>query len=228
MAKSTVSKASFPELAGYRGDATTLQIAVGCFNRSSPCSLASGGSVANSVYGARVVLNDPVAPSVAVEASGLLAGGQRNGSDPVTVTATDNAGVKRVEIVDVTTGTPRIVGRESYDGDNLTDKRAQCSFAFVHACPNLAAETVVPDSLEAGRRTLKVRVTDAADNIVEQGPYSVDAISPSNRGALNGSNASDDGGLSATSPRSAPAPRAWSRSAGARTSTTRASRRTPT
>ena len=28
-------KASFPELAGYRGDAKTLQFAVGCFNRSS-------------------------------------------------------------------------------------------------------------------------------------------------------------------------------------------------
>ena len=144
-----------------------------------------------------MVLNDPVAPSVAVEASGLLAGGQRNGSDPVTVTATDNAGVKRVEIVDVTTGTPRIVGRESYDGENLTDKRTQCSFAFVHACPNLPSEVIVPDSLEAGRRTLKVRVTDAADNVVEQGPYSVDAISPSNRGAFNGSSASDDGSMSA-------------------------------
>jgi hypothetical protein len=198
VAMSNVSKVSFPELAGYRGDATTLQISVGCFNRATPCSVGAGGSVSNAIYGARVVLNDPVAPTVAVEASGLLAGGQRDGSDPVTVTASDHAGIKRIDIVDVTAGTtPRIVGGESYDGENLTDKRTQCSFAFVHACPNLADETVVPESLEAGRRTLKVRITDAANNVVEQGPYSVDAISPSNRGALNGSNASEDAGLTA-------------------------------
>lgn len=198
VARSTVTKASFPELAGYRGDATTLQISVGCFNRATPCSVGPGGSVSNAIYGARVVLNDPVPATVAVEASGLLAGGQRNGSDPVTVTASDNAGIKRIEIVDVTPGTTaRIVGRESYDGENLTDKRGQCSFAFVHACPNLLDETVVPDSLEVGRRTLRVRVTDAADNVVEQGPYVIDAISPSNRGAFNGSSASEDAGLTA-------------------------------
>lgn len=125
VARSTVSKASFPELAGYRGDATTLQISVGCFNRATACSVGAGGSVANSIYGARVVLNDPVPATVAVEASGLLSGGQRNGSDPLTVTASDNAGIKRIEIVDVTPGTTaRVVGSESYDGENLTDKRA--------------------------------------------------------------------------------------------------------
>lgn len=195
VAKSTVTRASFPELAGYRGDAKTLQFAVGCFNRSSPCSVAAGGNVSNLLYGARVIVNDPVLPTVAVEASGLLAGGQRNGSDPVTVTASDNAGIKRVEIVDVT-GTPRMVGTESYDG-GLTDKQTGCSFRHERPCPNLADETVVSSSLEAGRRILRVRVIDAAENVVEQGPYSVDVITPSNRGAFNGSDATDDAGLTA-------------------------------
>ena len=195
VAKSAVTKSSFPELAGYRGDARTLQLAVGCFNRSSPCSVAAGGNVSNVLYGARVIINDPVAPTVAVEASGLLAGSQRNGSDPVTVTASDNAGIKRVEIIDVT-GTPVIVGGESYDG-GLTDKQTGCSFRQERPCPNLTDETVVSSSLEAGRRTLKVRVIDSAENIVEQGPYSVDVITPSNRGAFNGSDATDDAGLTA-------------------------------
>ena len=42
--RSTVSRASFPALAGYAGDATTLQIAVGCFNGTvhTPCTTAGG------------------------------------------------------------------------------------------------------------------------------------------------------------------------------------------
>ena len=42
-----------------------------------------------------------------------------------------------------------------------------------------------------------MRVIDAAENVVEQGPYSVDAVTPSNRGAFNGTGATDDAGLTA-------------------------------
>ena len=94
--KALVSRSSFPALAGYRGDATTLQVAVGCFRRGSPCSVAKGGRVRNALYGAQVVLNDPSAPAATVEASGLLAGGQRSGADPITLTASDATGIKRV------------------------------------------------------------------------------------------------------------------------------------
>lgn len=195
--RSTVTRASFPALAGYRGDATTLQVAVGCFRRSSPCSVAAGGGVANLVYGADVVLNDPTAPTASVEASGLLAGGGRSGSDPITLDATDNGGIRRVEIVEVTPTGSNVVGAEDYAGRARTDTGAGCSFRLRKACPNLRNETVRPTALAAGPRTLKVRVTDAAGNVVEQGPYTVNVVTPSDRGPLNGSGATEDGRLSA-------------------------------
>ena len=54
-----------------------------------------------------------------------------------------------------------------------------------------------PTSLAAGRRTLKVRIVDAGGNVREYGPYVVDVATPSNRGPLNGSGATDGGKLSA-------------------------------
>ena len=46
--KSTVSRASFPALAGYAGTATTLQIAVGCFNGTRQHRLHRGRRAAAS------------------------------------------------------------------------------------------------------------------------------------------------------------------------------------
>ena len=195
--RSTVSRASFPALAGYTGDATTLQIMVGCFNgpKATPCTTAAGGSIANLISGARVVLNDPTRPAASVEASGLLAGGRRNGSDAVTLDASDNGGIRRVEIIDLSGG--GIVGGEDYGAGARTRTGATCSPRIKKACPNLSNETVRPTKLAAGRRTLKVRVTDAAGNITEQGPYVVDVVTPSDRGPLNGSGATDGGTLTA-------------------------------
>jgi hypothetical protein len=195
---STVGRSSFPALAGYAGTSTTLQIAVGCFNGTvkTPCSVAAGGGVFHLLSGARVVLNDPTAPAASIEASGLLAGGPRPGSDPVTLDATDNGGIKRVEILDVTNGTS-VVGTEDYAAGAHTDTADTCSFRLRKACPNLKSETVRPTSLAAGRRTLKLRIVDAADNVTEQGPYSVDVSTPSDRGPLNGNGATEDGILSA-------------------------------
>ena len=100
--RSTVRRSSFPALAGYRGDARTLQIAVGCFNGSikTACTVAAGGGISHLLSGAQVVLNDPTTPAASIEASGLLVGGERSGSDPITLDATDNGGIRRVEIVD--------------------------------------------------------------------------------------------------------------------------------
>ena len=195
--RSTVSRASFPALAGYTGNATFLQIAVGCFNgsRNTACSTAAGGAIGNLISGARVVLNDPTRPVASVEASGLLAGGRRNGSDAVTLDAGDNGGIRRVEILDLSGG--GIVGGEDYGAGARTRTGATCSPRIKKACPNLSNETVRPTKLAAGRRTLKVRVTDAAGNITEQGPYVVDVVTPSDRGPLNGSGATDGGTLTA-------------------------------
>ena len=59
------------------------------------------------------------------------------------------------------------------------------------------ARDVRATSLPAGQRAVTVRVTDAAGNVVERGPYPVFAVTPSDRGAMNGSNATERGTLSA-------------------------------
>jgi hypothetical protein len=197
--RSTVRRSSFPALAGYRGDARTLQIAVGCFNGTvkTACTVAAGGAISHVLSGAQVVLNDPTTPAASIEASGLLAGGQRSGADPITLDATDNGGIRRVEIVDVTPGGSSVVGAEDYAAGARTGAGATCSFRLAKACPNLKDETVRPTSLPAGPRTLKVRITDAGGNVLEQGPYAVNVATPSDRGALNGSGATEDASLSA-------------------------------
>ena len=107
---------------------------------------------------------------------------------------TDPSGIRRVEIVDVT-GAPAVVGAEDYDADGggvQTDRGASCNFRFASPCPQLSyGETLRATSLQAGRRKLIVRATDAGGNIVERGPYEVDVVSPSDRGALNGGNATE-------------------------------------
>jgi len=195
--KSTMRRASFPALAGYRGDATSLQIAVGCFRRASPCSVAAGGGISHLINGAQVVLDDPTAPAASVEASGLLAGGQRSGADAITLDATDNGGIRRVEILELTATGANGVGGEDYAAGSRTDAGATCSFRLRRACPNLKDETVRPTGLAAGARTLKVRVTDAGGNVVEHGPYLVNVATPSDRGPLNGAGATEDATLSA-------------------------------
>jgi len=201
LAKANVTRANFPALAAYRNDSRTMLLRVGCYRRNTaPCQVGPGGRIFNVFYGARVTVSDPTPPdSFSVEASGLLAGGQRDGSDPVTLSATDNAGVEKVEIFDVTNpAAPSLVGAENYDvgftyeaGEQRTDKGATCSFRLAKPCPNLAGETIRPTSLQVGNRNLLVRVTDAGGNFADRGPFPVNVITPSDRGAANGSGASE-------------------------------------
>ena len=192
--RSTVRRSSFPALAGYAGTATSLQIAVGCYNGSvnTACTVASGGGIAHLISGAQIVLSDPTLPAASIEASGLLAGGARSGSDVVTLDATDNGGIRRVEILDLTPGGAFVVGAEDYAAGARTVTGATCSFRLRKACPNLKNETVRPTAPAAGRRTLKVRITDAGGNVTEQGPYAVNVATPSDRGPLNGAGATED------------------------------------
>ena len=199
VARSNASLRGFPALAGYRGDARQLIIRAGCFPRGgTPCQVGPGGRIYNVLYGTQLTINDFTAPAGAsVDASGLLAGGPRDGSDPVTVSAADNAGIKRVEIVDATDpAARRVVGVENYDvgftyeaGETKTDAGATCSFRLVKVCPDLNRETLRARSLQVGRRALYVRFVDAGENAVERGPYVVDVATPSDRGPVNGSNA---------------------------------------
>ena len=79
------------------------------------------GGIAHVLYGSDVTISDPTPPTVSVEASGLLAGGPRDGSAPVTLTAGDGAGIRRVDLIDVTSPlAPAVVGDEDY-GSGGTD-----------------------------------------------------------------------------------------------------------
>lgn len=197
--RDTVTRASFPALNGYRGDATTLALRVGCYERGTPCGTAAGARIEHAVAGAAVTLQDPVPPAeLVVEASGLLSGGPRSGSDPVRIArATDNVGIRAAEILDVTDpAAPRVVGTEDYEAGR-TDAGAGCSYRFAHPCPNLAAETLAPTALPAGRRQIAVRVTDAGGLSRTSDVYTVDVAAPSDRGASNGAAATEGGTLTA-------------------------------
>ena len=192
VARGTVTRRTFPALA--TGSANQLALRVGCFNRGSPCSVAAGGGIDHRLYAADVTVDDPTPPSVSVEASGLLAGGQRDGSDPVTVSADDAGGIRRVELIDVTGGGATVVGGEDYAAA-ATDAGARCDFSRPAPCPSLRREALRPTSLPAGARQVLVRVTDSGGNATFRGPFAVDAITPSNRGALNGRGATETGSL---------------------------------
>jgi len=178
-------------LAGYAGDARTLTIRVGCFRRSTNCSAPAGGRVYHVLYGTDVTVNDPQRPVPSVGAEGLLAGGSRHGADPVVVSATDNAGIRRVEILDVTTGTPVLVGAHN----------VACDVRLARPCPNLRRAAIRPTGLQVGQRTVVVRTIDAAGNIADRGPFPVSVITPSDRGPLNGSGATETATLTARFPK---------------------------
>jgi hypothetical protein len=196
-----VSKASFSALAGYTGGARSLTLRIGCTRRGTPCSSTNAAHIANNIRGAEVDVNDPAGPrSMTVDASGLLRGGQVGGSDPVRVKVGDASGIRRLEIVDVT-GAPVVVGAEEYNidaGGVQTDRGASCNFSFASPCPQLSyGETLRATSLQAGRRKLMVRAFDAGGNLVERGPYEAEVVTPSDRGALNGGNATEGGTITA-------------------------------
>ena len=191
VARSTVTKASFPALATYNGSANQLVLRVGCYNRGTPCALTAGNGIGHSLFGADVTVNDPTPPDVAVEASGLLAGGERSGSDPVTLSATDGAGIRQVDLIDVTNpAAPAVVGSEDYTTQR-TEANRLCDYSLPAPCPQLSGETVRPTRLTAGVHQLVVRVTDTGGNITDRGPYPLFARTPSDRGAPNGTNVTD-------------------------------------
>ncbi len=176
--RQTVVRRTFPALAAAPAS-NALGLLAGCFKRANPCS---GSAIGHRIYSADVTVSDPTAPALTVEASGLLAGGQRDGSDAVTVTASDATGIRRVELVDSAAG---VVGASD----------SACNYSKPAPCPNLSRKAVRPTSLPAGARLVTVLVVDTAGNVTSRGPFPVDAITPSDRGAFNGANATDGGSM---------------------------------
>jgi hypothetical protein len=177
-------------LAGYKGDARTMTIRVGCFRRATNCSGPAGGRVYHVLYGTDITVDDPQRPTSTVSAEGLLAPGPRGGSDPVVVSATDNAGIRRFELLDVT-GAPVLIGA----------RNMSCDPRLPRPCPDVTRAAVVPTALAVGRRSIVVRTIDAGGNITDRGPFAVDVATPSDRGAVNGANASEPATLRARFPK---------------------------
>ncbi|WP_157591733.1 carboxypeptidase-like regulatory domain-containing protein [Solirubrobacter soli] len=174
--EATITRASFPALAGYRGDATFLRWTIGC-EAAQGCALWTDGagrvgSILSQIFGASVTVNDPTKPQITdLKAAGLLVGGAVAGDEPVLFDANDNAGIRSAQLVDVTPGgDPEVVGQRDF----------ACDFSYASPCPQAQGAQVVPAGLPAGQRQLRLRVTDAGGNVTESDPFAVGVGGPVN------------------------------------------------
>jgi hypothetical protein len=182
----TITRGTFPLLAG-QPDASYLQIQLGCY--SGTCVLGTDGNGAagtfyNAMFGAVVTVADSTRPGVATKAGGLFAPGSQGGDEGAVFTATDNVGIRRAELIDLTVpASTHVVGSRTFP----------CDFSRPKPCGNLANGTVAPSArLSSGLHTLAVRVTDSAKNQTTSSPLGVLVGGP-----LNGTNASRSGKLRA-------------------------------
>jgi len=140
------------------------------------------------LYGSRITITDTTPPSLAGPnaGEGLLAPGVRSGDEPVTFSATDNVGIPRAELVDVTDpDNPSVLARANFNSTPTT-QNAHCSFTRARPCPDLRSQTLAPPSALAGKHSLLVRVTDAGGNQTVSTPFAISA-----RGQVNGSGGGD-------------------------------------
>jgi hypothetical protein len=178
-------------------NATYMTLSAGCYtDDGSACSLGTdaNGSVGTAfleLYGSRVTISDATPPDLGglVQGSGLLAQGVRSGDEPVTFSATDNVGIRRAELVDVTDASNPLA---------LAAKDSTCDFTRPKPCPDLKNATIAAPTPIAGRRTLLVRVTDTAGNQTVSSPFAVVA-----RGPVNGAGGGDGARVVAGFPGSA-------------------------
>jgi hypothetical protein len=184
-------------------NAAYLTVSAGCYtDDGSACSLGTdaAGNVGTAflhIFGSRVTITDGTAPALGapVAGQGLLAPGTRSGDEPVTFSASDNVGIRRAEIVDVTdAANPAVVASEDYNA-TASDAKTRCDFTRPRPCPDLTKETIAASPGIAGKRTLLVRVTDAAGNQTVSPPFAISA-----RGPVNGSGGGDGARLIAGFP----------------------------
>ena len=123
-----------------------------------PARWSGSGGISHLLSGAQVVLNDPTVPAASIEASGLLAGGARSGSDVVTLDATDNGGIRRVEILDLTPSGASVVGAEDYAAGARTATGASLLVPPPQALPEPQERDRPPDP--PGRRPADPEAAD--------------------------------------------------------------------
>ena len=184
-------------IARNAGSAGYLSVETGCWAGSAGCTLGAAANVFVELIGSRVTITDTSAPALTgpTEAVGLRAPGTRSGDEPLTFSASDNTGIRRAEIVDVTDAdAPTVVAAEDYASTQTAQKR-KCDFTRTKPCPDLQSETIAASPAIAGRRTLLLRVIDAAANQTVSAPFAVTA-----RGPLNGVGGGDGARLVAGFP----------------------------
>ena len=186
-------------LATNAGRASNMALYAGCYTGAAGnCNLDDASIAQVQLIGSRVTIDDTRQPDLtAVQAGrGLLAPGVRSGAEPVSFSASDNSGIQRAEIVDVTdAANPAVVATEDYNSGPNTDAGTRCDFTRPRPCPDLKDETIAAPTPIAGHRTLLVRVTDAGGSSVVSAPFTVYA-----RGPLNGANGGDGSRLVAGFP----------------------------
>jgi hypothetical protein len=184
----TLTRASSKRLLAT-SNSPTVQVAAGCYtDDGSNCSLDPTGAAFIQLFGSRVTISDATAPALTgpTQDEGLLAAGTRSGDEPLTFSTTDNVGIRKAEIVDVTDASaPQVVATEDY-ADAATEQNAKCDYTRIKPCPDLKSETIAASPAIAGRRTLLLRVTDAAGNQTVSSPFAITA-----RGPLNGAGGGD-------------------------------------
>ncbi len=173
----TISKADSP--AAQRQDrAPEMEIQAGCWNNApANCSLTPTSTAQLQLVGARVSIADdhnPALTSIGAGA-GLLAPGVRNGDEPISFSASDNAGIQRAEIVDIGAKKPVVLASQDFP----------CDFTLPHPCTDVAGASIAAPVAVAGHRTIVLRVIDAGGNATDSASYRISA-----RGKLNGTNAS--------------------------------------
>jgi hypothetical protein len=193
----TLTRAS-SKVATAAPNAPYLTVSTGCFtDDASACSLGDGSGSFIQVFGSRVTITDNTAPALTAPTAGqgLLAPGTRSGDEPLTFSASDNVGIRRAEIVDVTDAANQsVVATEDYNSV-ASDAKSRCDFTRPRPCPDLAKETIAAPTAIAGKRTLLLRVTDAAGNQTVSPPFAISA-----RGPVNGAGGGDGARLVAGFP----------------------------
>jgi hypothetical protein len=178
------------------GSAGFMRLVAGCV-AGAGCTLGAAASVVLELYGSRVTIADTTAPALTgpTAGAGLLTPGTRSGDEPLTFSASDNVGIRSAEIVDVTAAdNPQVVAAEDYASMQTAQKR-KCDYTRTKPCPDLTSETIAASPAIAGKRTLMLRVTDAAGNQTVSAPFVVTA-----RGPLNGTGGGDGSRLVAGFP----------------------------
>ena len=181
-----VKKATFQTSQAF-GAGSSFSVRVGCVGNAN-CKNGASGNATNGFHEAQMTIDDTQAPALSVADTGLLSPGPHAGNEPITVTASDPSGIAKVELID--RSDPTLENPQELV--NYLDNGG-CAGSRIHQCPDIAGlPFAAPLADYPGTYPVYVRATDRAGNATTAGPYTVtvtEAVDPSERGAVNGTNA---------------------------------------